>query len=102
MTVSGGILGGPVRYDLNAASASDGIGHKAGYRPNFPMDMLAMRMRWSDMLAPPFDHISIHWRADHPKAYVFLVHKLEAVTLEDDATLFPSDQLISQLRLLLG
>ena len=46
----------------------------------------------------PFQYMSSAYAGD--KVFVFVVQDNQAVTLEDDATMFPSDQLITQLRLL--
>lgn len=73
------------------------------------MSMLCMRMQWGpfnpsvaerDAFNPtvPFDHLSIHRTPE--KAIVFIVAKGEPVTLTDDNGLFPSDQLVGQIRLL--
>ena len=61
--------------------------------------MLSMRLRLSEGQALPFQHISTGLGGDH--VFVFLVHNGEPVTLRDDAAMFPSDTLITQLRLLL-
>lgn len=65
-----------------------------------PEQMLAMRMRWSPMERYPLDHISMYIAKD--KAFIFVVKDGSHVTIEDDAALFPSDALITQLRLLVG
>lgn len=62
--------------------------------------MIGMRLRLADGSRFPFDHISSHLCDD--KVLVFIVphNKSDAVILEDDPNLFPSDTLITQLRLL--
>lgn len=67
------------------------------------LGMLAMRMRWGqfgnrDGELPPVEHIDAHGSGD--KVFVFIVHKGEAMLIEDDKDLYPSDQLITKLRLL--
>jgi hypothetical protein len=62
--------------------------------------MLAMRMRWVDGNVLPLQHISIH--VTEKVAFVFVVQNDKAVTLEDDPNMFPSDQLITQLRIIQG
>lgn len=62
--------------------------------------LLAMRMRVPEGSKLPFEHLSMH--VTDTAAFVFLVTKGKPVTIEDDASLFPSDQLITQLRLLIG
>lgn len=62
------------------------------------MEMLAMRLRIPINGAWGFDHISTALGKD--KVFVFIVQNDRAVALEDDASLFPSDTLVTQLRLL--
>lgn len=94
----GQVTGGPV-YTTAAVSSGMLGGQSSG---NDPMNMLSMRMRWHNMIRAPFEHISVYYNTSHPTAFVFIVHEGKPVTLCDDAALYPSDQLISQLRLLLG
>jgi len=74
-----------------------------------PMSMLAMRMRWgpysqsvSEFHAPPipFDHMAIH--LNDQEAIIFLVHNGKPVTLVDKADMFPSDQLVGQIHILVA
>lgn len=60
--------------------------------------MLNMRMRVPEGSMLPFDHITVA-KADD-KVFIFLVKNGKPALLEDDEALFPSDQLITQLRLL--
>lgn len=62
------------------------------------MRALAMRLRISEGHQLPFQHLSTAWTGE--KVFVFVVEHDQAVTLEDDANLFPSDVLITQLRLI--
>jgi hypothetical protein len=62
--------------------------------------MIGMRMRIPDGALMPFEFIKTHDTGE--KVMVFLVTKGQAVTLEDNSDLFPSDKLITQLRLLAG
>lgn len=64
------------------------------------LDLIAMRLRLEDSDALPFDFITAH-QIDKERAVVFLVHGGEAQTIEDDGNLFPSDALITKLRLLM-
>lgn len=59
---------------------------------------IALRLRWLPGNLPPLDALFAH-RADD-KVFVFVVVDGQAVTLEDGWDLFPSDALITQLRLL--
>ena len=77
-----------------------------------PLTMIAMRMGWgpysgvpirfgSDLSVTPFQFIEAVRAVGGGKTYVFvLTRDGKPVTLEDDSPLFPSDQLITQLRLL--
>ena len=77
--------------------------------PTDPMAMLQMRMRWgvwslplhqqgSYCLPHPFDFVTV---ADSKKdVIIFVIKDGEPVTLRDTHELFPSDTLVTQLRLL--
>ncbi len=62
--------------------------------------MLCMRMRWDprgNIVA--FDHIAVHSAGD--KVFVWVITKdAQAVTIEDDAALYPSDALVTKLRMM--
>lgn len=61
--------------------------------------MIAIRLRLDEGDIFPFEHLSSARTSD--KVYVFVVQNETPVTLEDDIALFPSDTLITQLRLLM-
>lgn len=74
-----------------------------------PLTPLAMRMKWGvfdktvhgigdAVRQVPFDHISIHESTS--KVFVFVVLDGKATTIEDEAAMFPSDTLVTQLRML--
>lgn len=63
------------------------------------MRMLMMRLRINESYSLPLDHISTGLGGDH--VFVFVVKDGKPVTLTDDAAMFPSDALVTQLRLLL-
>ena len=63
------------------------------------LGMIAMRLRLRDGDRSPFDFIQAHKAAEN-KYFVFICQGDQAVTLEDD-DLFPSDRLITQLRLIM-
>ena len=69
-------------------------------RPS-PRQMIAMRMHWPPNQTIPFPYLDAY-AIDINNVAVFLVHQGEAMVLHDDASLFPSDTLITQLRTLLG
>lgn len=64
------------------------------------LDMIANRLRFEDIEDLPFDFITAH-QIDKERAVVFLVHDGQAQIIEDDGNLFPSDALITKLRLLM-
>jgi hypothetical protein len=71
-----------------------------------PMSMLMMRVQWGPFKADadygspdvPFEHMAVH--LGNGKAFVFIVSNGEAVTLTDEPGIFPSDALITQVRML--
>lgn len=66
-----------------------------------PIDMIAMRLRLTP--GQRFPMKDIHAYTDSGVAYVFVVNTDgKYVVIEDDPDLFPSDKLITQLRLLIG
>lgn len=65
-----------------------------------PMQLLFGRMRWDKYIAPPLEHISMY--VTPSSAIVFVVKNGVPTTIEDDPNMFPSDTLITQLRLLIG
>ena len=67
--------------------------------PVEPLQMIAMRLRISQGMRLPFEFIQAHMAKE--VAFVFVVNKdSKAVILEDELDLFPSDKLITQLRML--
>ena len=60
--------------------------------------MIAMRLHLNQGVKFPFQHISTAVTTDH--VLVFVVQKDQYVVLKDDRGLFPSDTLVTQLRLL--
>jgi hypothetical protein len=61
--------------------------------------MLASRLRWDDYNTAPFRRV-VPCRVTDDKVVVFVVTKGEALLVEDDAHMYPSDALVTQLRLL--
>jgi len=61
--------------------------------------MIAMRLRLEDGVYFPFEHLSTAKAGD--KVFIFVVQNNQPVTLEDEAGMFPSDTLVTQLRLLM-
>lgn len=64
-------------------------------------EMLCMRMRWPSLNTTKFDCVHIHRGKD--KIFVFVVNNDgQPCTLEDDLNLFPSDQLVTSLKVMGG
>lgn len=80
--------------------------HSIPTPPQLPLspsnwEMLCMRMRWQ----PYSGTDSFHYITVHPageKMYVWLITKgeFEPITLEDDLAMYPSDMLITKLRMI--
>lgn len=62
------------------------------------LDMIGMRLRLEDGERLPFDFISAY--EDGATVYVFTVTNNKPAIFEDDGSMFPSDTLITQLRLI--
>lgn len=78
-----------------------GVGGRTPPRLFSLHDMLCMRMRWHNIedVRNGFDHVAVHSAGD--RVFVWVITKdTQTVTMEDDETLFPSDALITKLRLL--
>lgn len=63
------------------------------------LQMIASRMRWPSAYSPPFRKIVAH-RLTPDTVAVFVAVGGKAVVIEDGFELFPSDTLVTQLRLL--
>lgn len=72
--------------------------YKHMYNPD-PEYMIYMRMHAKEG-SRLFEFMRVHMCSD--KAVVFIVHQDQPIMIEDDLGLFPSDALISKLKLLLG
>lgn len=65
------------------------------------MQMIAMRLRITEGYIMPLPHMSAY--VNDKVAIVFVVNKdNKPLAIEDDVNLFPSDALITQLRLLIA
>jgi hypothetical protein len=99
---SGGLSIGPSSVDIarriSGMYPSRNLGDMSV--PENRKSMIAMRLRLEDGMKWPFDFLETHWHDD--TVYVFLVANGKPVMLQDDAGLFPSDTLITQLRLIHG
>lgn len=71
-----------------------------GLTEDMAFQLLAGRLRVGEGAVWPFAHLSMHIAQD--KSYLFVVAKGGPVMLEDDTHMFPSDDLIGKLRLLMG
>lgn len=97
---------GAQQNPLSSWSAAN-YGHlpiKNSYSPDLT-SMIKMRMHRGLGLQEgaifPLDHIHAH-KINDEKVAVLVVHKGQATLIEDDNSLFPSDTLVTQLRLLIG
>lgn len=64
-------------------------------------EMLRVRMRWPRLNAKGF--VSVDVRIAGEKVFVWIITKdFKSVVLEDTADMFPSDQMVTQIRLLQG
>ena len=82
-------------------------------RPFTLNERMAARMHWGTLgggnwgtlgggknsWAPGFEHMTIHQAGDKVFVWVLTID-LEPVTLEDEAGLFPSDTMVTKLRLM--
>jgi len=75
-------------YDLNTSSHS-------------LVGMIGMRLRIPENYVSGFDALHAH-QVSPDKVIVFVIANGQPVTIEDDGGLFPSDALITQLRILRG
>ena len=72
------------------------------------LSMLAMRMRWTDLtlargdfaIVHPFKHIGLCDNHDGSMVLVFIVTSDGHLVIEDEAAMFPSDKLVTKLRVL--
>lgn len=63
------------------------------------VEMIAMRMRWYEGECSGFAHIAVHMAGDKVHTWV-ITNDGQAITIEDDAAMFPSDALITKLNML--
>lgn len=106
--LSDAILYGAMTSKIAPSAFATSVAASVQRRPHNPQSMLrqiASRMGWLDEpashLANPFREIHCA-RLDDEQAVVFLIHNDKALTIYDDLNLFPSDALVSSLRLLLA
>lgn len=65
---------------------------------NYRARLVQMRLRLREGETMPYQYFATALAGD--KVFVFIVQDNQAVTLQDEAAMFPSDVLITQLRLL--
>lgn len=85
--------------------AADAMAMTAGRYNNPPPpswdEMLRVRMRWSRLGAKEF--ISVDVRLAGGKVFVWIItNDFKSVVIEDSKDMFPSDQCVTQIRLLQG
>lgn len=73
---------------------------KTGWRsnPETRMNMIRSRLQLNTL---PFHHLSTAVPESSSKVFVYILYKEDALILEDDPELFPSDALVTKLRLLM-
>lgn len=64
------------------------------------MKILTARLRIEKGAVGPFDAVFTHYDQRGEKIIIFLVHGADPITLTDEASMYPSDGLLAQLRLL--
>lgn len=93
----GGYAGGSVGDGIS--TRHDAYNNKDTFGMN-ALAQLAMRLRWKEYEAPPFNFINVY--LSDTSAFIFIAHKGQAIVLEDDPVLYPSDTLVTKIRVLLG
>lgn len=63
------------------------------------MDVLAFRLKGNSFVYS-FEHISLHM--SEKTTFIFIVKGGQAVILEDEVEMFPSDKLVAAIKLLIG
>lgn len=102
----GGLAGTGNAVGMSVAQASHGHAYQNAPSPNDRFTstnlsfMLSVRMGWTHKMCP-FETISCH-KLNAEMAVVFLIVGGKALLIEDDLNLFPSDALVTQLRLMEG
>jgi hypothetical protein len=94
-----------MRMGLLPTAGSPPDARQLGPRPYTPEEKLAMRMGWGRVgdgnWASGFEHVAIHTSAASTVVHVWVISKTgQAITMEDEAALFPSDTFITKLNLL--
>lgn len=64
------------------------------------LERLAMRMGWDDGKVKTLQHLDIVALPDKVMVWVITKDDFQSVVIEDDVSMFPSDALVTQLRLL--
>lgn len=67
-----------------------------------PIEVVAFRLGFKEGHQIPFDFIEFYRLKDRPAMVTFIVHNSQPLIIEEDADLFPSDNLITKLRVLIG
>ena len=73
-------------------------------RPRYMIQQkLSMRMGWSDLSDAADKHsLKLHLVHDSGKVFIFGVKNGESFVLQDEADIFPSDQIVTQMRMVCG
>lgn len=93
-------------HSLSAGSGGGGAGAMSSSRPHSLEEMMSMRMRWGALMpganapwAVGFAHMAMHQAGD--AVHVWIITKDgKSIVLEDEQGLYPSDALVTKIRLL--
>lgn len=100
MAYTGSPSSGTILQDPSIYTAMERMSIAAGtITPRYtPETKLAMRLDCSPH-ALPYDRLTVH-KLNDQTMLVWVINKGDHVVLEDEVALFPSDKLITQLRML--
>lgn len=99
--MSDALVYGAALYNPNFDGQAQGRANRKVFSNNAMQAMICSRMGWSGIAAAPFREINCA-RLTDAEAVVFLIHNNEPLVIRDDLGLFPSDALVTQLRILMG
>jgi hypothetical protein len=68
---------------------------------DFYIKLLGMRLRVIEGETIPFQYIGVHHNPDCNDVHLFVVYNNTAVTFQEHAAVFPSDETIAQLNMIL-
>lgn len=102
VTVADGLLKA-IRAQALSASGGGGVSQAVAEQPGLvcysPFERLKVRMGWARSANPP---IKTQFIEDGDKVFLFGVKNGESFTIVEDDALFPSDTLVTQLRMVVN